>query len=95
MNRNGRYNPRKDTDLARRSAGCMVFHRYHDHWHFEAASRYTLFKAERPKVNRVARRKMSFYLRDSRRVPKHFGEWPYPENYGACSRNSPQGISVG
>ena len=63
MNRNGRYNPRKDTDLARRSAGCMVFHRYHDHWHFEAASRYTLFKAERPKVNRVARRKMSFCLR--------------------------------
>lgn len=94
-NRNGRYNPRIDQSLARRSAGCMVFHRFHDHWHFEAAARYTLLKAREPERKQVARRKMSFCLRDSRRVPKRFGEWSYPERYGACSRRSPQGISVG
>jgi hypothetical protein len=94
-NRNGRYNPKRDTSTAHRSAGCMVFHRFHDHWHFEAASRYTLFKARKPDVSKVARRKMSFCLRDSRRVPKVFGTFPYDESYGACSRYSPQGISVG
>jgi hypothetical protein len=95
VNRNGRYNPRIDTQTARRSAGCMVFHPYHDHWHFEAASRYTLIKPDRPRMNTVARRKMSFCLRDSTRVPARFGTWNYREAYGACSRYSPQGISVG
>jgi hypothetical protein len=92
---NGRYNPRIETDVARRSAGCMVFHQYHDHWHFEAASRYTLYKANRPNVSKIAQRKMSFCLRDSRRVPKVLGTYSYAERYGACSRRSPQGISIG
>lgn len=35
-----------DTQSSRRSAGCMVFHRLHDHWHFAAASRFTLRRAE-------------------------------------------------
>lgn len=94
-NGNGRYDVDVDTRTARRSAGCMVFHRYHDHWHFEAASRYTLYKAHRPRVSKVAQRKMSFCLRDSRRVPKYMGEFDHAERYGACSRYSPQGISVG
>jgi hypothetical protein len=95
-NRNGRYDTRKDTGVARRSAGCMVFHPYHNHWHFEAASRYTLYKAQRPRASKVANRKMSFCLRDSERVPEQrFGDYPYNEAYGACSRHSPQGISVG
>jgi hypothetical protein len=73
----------------------MLFHPYHDHWHFEAASKYTLYKAKRPELSQVAQRKMSFCLRDSRRVPAHMGEFDYAERYGACSRTSPQGISVG
>ena len=92
---NGRYAVNVDTETARSSAGCMVFHPYHDHWHFEAASLYTLYKAERPEVSKVAQRKMSFCLRDSRRVPEAYGTFPYQKRYGACSRQSPQGISVG
>lgn len=95
VNGNGRYDVAVDTETARRSAGCMLFHPYHDHWHFEAASKYTLFKAKRPELSKVAQRKMSFCLRDSRRVPKHMGEFDYAERYGACSRTSPQGISIG
>lgn len=95
VNGNGRYDVDTDTETARRSAGCMVFHPYHDHWHFEAASLYTLYKADRPEVSKVAQRKMSFCLRDSRRVPKVMGTYPYGQRYGACSRYSPQGISVG
>lgn len=92
---NGRYSLTGDTQVARRSAGCMVFHPYHDHWHFEAASRYTLYKAARPERTIVASRKMSFCLRDSRRVPSSYGTYRYAEHYGACSRTSPQGISIG
>lgn len=95
VNGNGRYDVDVDTEAARRSAGCMLFHPYHDHWHFEAASRYTIAKAKRPELVKVAQRKMSFCLRDSRRVPAHMGAFDYAERYGACSRNSPQGISVG
>lgn len=94
-NGNGRYNPLLDTEVARRSAGCMVFHRYHDHWHLEAASLYTLYRADRPELVQVARRKVSFCLRDSRRVPEAWGTYPFSARYGACSRYSPQGISIG
>jgi Lysyl oxidase len=91
---------RRDVDkrVARRSAGCMVFHPAHDHWHFQAASRYTLFQPDGDRERRlvtVARRKMSFCLRDSERLPERYGAFHYPEFYGACSKNSPQGISVG
>ncbi len=92
---NGRYSLKVDTQVARRSAGCMVFHPQHDHWHFEAASRYTLYRADRPDKKLVAQRKMSFCLRDSRRVPTSYGTYNYAQHYGACSRYSPQGISVG
>ena len=91
----GFYKRYVDTGIARRSAGCMVFHRYHDHWHFEAAARYSLFRRDRPDEVRVARRKMSFCLRDSRRVPAPYGTFHHAERYGACSKYSPQGISVG
>jgi hypothetical protein len=92
---NGSYDRGVDTGLARRSAGCMVFHRFHDHWHFEAASRYTLFRVDNPRNAKVAQRKMSFCLRDSEPLPARFNTPAGPEHYGACSRHSPQGISVG
>jgi len=85
-----------DTKVARRSAGCMIFHPQHNHWHFEAASRYTLFQpGEERNLVRVARRKMSFCLRDSERVPGEYGRYNHNEFYGACSRYSPQGITIG
>ena len=43
VNRNGHFDRRADTVVARRSAGCMIFHPTHHHWHFEAAARYTLW----------------------------------------------------
>lgn len=92
---NGRYDLGVDTEATRRSAGCMVFHADHDHWHFEASARYVLYQPRKPEVGAVARRKMSFCLRDSRPVPARFGSFGYPQRYGACSRYSPQGISVG
>ncbi len=92
---NGRYAVKVDTQVARRSAGCMVFHPHHNHWHFEAASRYTIFRPNRPSDTIVAQRKMSFCLRDSKRVPAAYGSFRYAQHYGACSRYSPQGISIG
>jgi hypothetical protein len=95
-NADGIYNPRRDTSLARHRAGCMIFHPFHDHWHFKASARYTLLKAKQPeRVVVSARRKVSFCLRDTGRVPARYGTWTYPETYGACSKYSPQGISVG
>lgn len=85
-----------DIEFARRSAGCMVFHVAHDHWHFQAASRYRLFEpGEDTNLALVGRRKMSFCLRDSRRLPAQFGSFNRPAYYGGCSRNSAQGISTG
>lgn len=92
---NRRYHRNVDTGTARRSAGCMVFHRTHDHWHLEAASRYTLFRADETDAVQVRQRKTSFCLRDSRPLPDAYRTPTYPRYYGACSRYSPQGISIG
>lgn len=95
-NGNERYNRRLDTEVTRRRAGCMVYHPFHRHWHFKASARYTLLDpgAEEPVVVSV-RRKVSFCLRDSARVPVRLGTWPYAEAYPSCRKRSPQGISVG
>jgi len=95
-NVNGRYNLRRDTAVARRPAGCMVYHPYHEHWHFKASARYTLLEpsADR-RVVVTSRRKVSFCLRDTDRVPRHIGVWSHPEAFGSCTRRTPQGISVG
>jgi Lysyl oxidase len=90
------YRRSVDTQIARRSAGCMVYHPAHNHWHFQAASRYTLFQpGDERNLVRVARRKMSFCLRDSERIPRQYGSYHQREFYGACSKYSPQGISIG
>jgi hypothetical protein len=94
-NGNAKFNARSDTQIARHRAGCMIFHPLHNHWHFKASARYTLLKAKAERVVVSARRKVSFCLRDTARVPTRYGTWTYPESYGACSRKSPQGISVG
>lgn len=95
-NGNDAYNRFLDTQFVRRPAGCMVFHPSHDHWHFMATARYTLL--ERGTEERVVvstRRKVSFCLRDSDRLPVRYGSWSHPMTYGACRTWSPQGIAVG
>jgi hypothetical protein len=88
---------RRQVDIRKRirSAGCMVFHPAHDHWHFDAASRYSLFPADAERA--VSRhRKTSFCLRDSRRAPVPWGAARrYESHYGACDVDNPQGIMIG
>lgn len=91
---NGWFNRSVDTRTSRRSAGCMLFHPRHDHWHFEAAAQYTLLRPSGEELV-VAGRKMSFCLRDSERVPEAYGTFRQPDFYGACGRDTPQGISPG
>jgi hypothetical protein len=94
-NRNGKFERDHDTRLARRSVGCMVFHPSHHHWHFEAAARYTLWNP-RTDAPIVSRPKTSFCLRDIVRVPDAWNVTKrYPKFYGACDRDTPQGVSIG
>ena len=98
-NANGRYNRKKDTAFVRHRAGCMVYHPLHHHWHFKASARYTLrapvLDGQTEGVVVSARRKVSFCLRDTARVPARYGEFGYALAYGRCTKRSPQGISIG
>jgi hypothetical protein len=71
----------------------MLRHRGHDHWHFESMAGYALRRPgdERPMVTRD---KVSFCLRDNRRVPGQPVVVPRT-HYGECSRTREQGISPG
>jgi hypothetical protein len=83
-----------DTESRRRSAGCFVYHVQHNHWHFDAAARYRLYKPGRAGYITQAR-KVSFCLRDSERVPPRFGAFHQRAYYGDCSLGTPEGIGVG
>ncbi len=93
----GWFRRKVDTEVHRRRAGCMVYHPQHDHWHFQAAARYVLtqLQDDGSQVVSTARKKMSFCLRDSRRLPESYGTFHQREYYGTCSRTSPMGISTG
>lgn len=89
----GGYRPRQDRPLRTRHAGCMVRHPGHDHWHFDAMASYELRDPATDEVV-AARRKVSFCLRDNRRlhrVPTRVRR----EHFGECERTGPQGISPG
>jgi hypothetical protein len=95
-NGDGVYEPLKDTEVTRRQAGCMVYHPEHQHWHFRASARYALLDPSQDgRVVVTSRRKVSFCLRDTERLPVRYGRWDYPSTYGACSSRSRQGLSVG
>jgi hypothetical protein len=96
------FEDRNDDDLFQRgtdgfgtslSSGCMLDHPTHDHWHFDAMAAYTLHRpgAATPLVSRD---KISFCLRDNRRIPGVPTEVK-KEYYGECARDTPQGISPG
>jgi hypothetical protein len=92
---NAHFRRAVDTDVSRRSAGCMVFHPAHNHWHFEAAARYLLYRPSETNHVLVRARKTSFCLRDSERVPRQRGIFHTRPYYGDCSRDTPQGITPG
>jgi len=90
------FEPLVDTAVFRHRAGCMIYHPLHHHWHFKASAQYVLYLPTAGLQTVVsARRKVSFCLRDSARLPLRYGFFTYPEAYGTCTRRSPQGISVG
>lgn len=62
----------------------MVFHLEHNHWHLEAASRYTLFRPGHESYSVVHARKTSFCMRDSERVPAGLETTHRPLFYRAC-----------
>ena len=88
----GRFQRNLDAQERRAFAGCMLRHRGHDHWHFDAMASYALrlpgtvaAVADRPKV--------SFCLRDNERLDDVVG--PPREHFGECSATRVQGISPG
>ena len=98
-NLNRIYEPLIDVGVFRHQAGCMIYHPLHHHWHFKASARYTLrapvAEGQTEGVVVSARRKVSFCLRDTARVPARYGEFGYDLAYGSCTKRSPQGISIG
>jgi hypothetical protein len=92
-NDNGTFERSRDRVGERRAQGCMLDHPGHDHWHFDAMAGYALRRPGETDTL-VERPKVSFCLRDNRRIPglpvvvrrEHFGE---------CERTGPQGISPG
>jgi Lysyl oxidase len=92
-NGDGRYRLSTDRRRATRSAGCMLSHPTHDHWHFDAMAGYAL---RRPGDHEpvVSKNKVSFCLRDNRRVAGMPASTP--RRYGDCEeRLDLQGISSG
>lgn len=89
----GIYRLGKDPPLRRRFAGCMLMHADHDHWHFDAMASYVLRDPATDEVL-AARRKVSFCLRDNRRV-RGVPTLVRREYFGECSRTTGQGISPG
>lgn len=87
----GRYSRSKDKQHVRSPAGCMLDHPSHDHWHFDASASYVL-TARGSWQPVVSSDKVSFCLRDSRKLP---GPGPAQEQYGDCDQASRQGISPG
>lgn len=92
-NEDGAYQPESDVPGRERPAGCMLAHPTHDHWHFDAMAGYSLSS---PTTGRrlAARRKVSFCLRDNRRLEGVETD-VRREHFGECSRSGPQGISPG
>lgn len=82
----------RDTASAPLPGGCMLFHPLHDHWHFDGSARYALTEigSDEPIV---ARKKVSFCLRDSE--PLVGAVERHRRTYEKCARDRRQGISVG
>lgn len=83
----------RDRARTQEFAGCMLRHRGHDHWHFDAMAAYSL---RRPRTGDVAvsRDKVSFCLRDNRRVAG-VRTTVRREHFGDCTATTGQGISPG
>ncbi|MFC7495948.1 MULTISPECIES: lysyl oxidase family protein [unclassified Nocardioides] len=87
------YHPLRERPLRRQPVGCMLEHPDHDHWHFDAMAAYAL-RDPATGATLAERRKVSFCLRDNRRV-SGVATRVRREHFGECSRTARQGISPG
>jgi Lysyl oxidase len=94
VNNDGAFQLKRDKAELRRDVGCMLHHPGHKHWHYDAMARYSL---RRPGSDEalVARNKVSFCLRDNRRV-RVPAEMQVARQFRRCTRSSQgQGVSPG
>lgn len=92
-NADGVFQRARDKADRGRDVGCMLRHPGHRHWHYDAMATYSL---RRPGADTalVSRNKVSFCLRDNRRV-RVPGQPAVARHFRRCSRNGQQGISPG
>jgi Lysyl oxidase len=84
----------RDKVERRRDVGCMIRHPGHRHWHYDAMARYSL-RLPGTDEALVARNKVSFCLRDNRRVTVP-GQKQLARHFRRCTRSTQgQGISPG
>ena len=93
-NRDGRFDRLDDESSVAAVGGCMVFHRAHDHWHFENFAAYRILE---PGTERVvaASNKVSFCVEDLEELRHRVRGQPTTSYYDSCDPIHPQGISVG
>jgi glucose/arabinose dehydrogenase len=92
--RDRRFRRGVDRRVRLRSAGSMLFHSDHDHWHFDA---FAGFRLEEAATGRVvgSSRKVSFCLVDMPVVKPRPAFAPQEGHYSGCSTDRVQGISPG
>lgn len=88
----GAFDAEADTRTETIPAGCMVYHPTHEHWHFDSSAGYAL-TAPGTDSPLTSHDKVSFCMRDSRRLPN--ATLVSPQTYGDCERDRIQGISAG
>jgi glucose/arabinose dehydrogenase len=92
--RNGRFRRGVDRNFRLRSAGSMLFHSDHDHWHFDAFAGFRLEEAETGRVVGSSR-KVSFCLVDMPVIEPRPAFAPQEAHYSGCGADRVQGISPG
>jgi hypothetical protein len=92
-NSDGAFQLKGNAEL-RRDVGCMLHHPGHKHWHYDAMARYSL-RLPGNDVALVARNKVSFCLRDNRRV-RVPAQMQVARQFRRCTHSSQgQGVSPG
>jgi Lysyl oxidase len=93
-NNDGAFQLKGDKAELRRDVGCMLHHPGHKHWHYDAMARYSLRRPGSEEAL-VAHNKVSFCLRDNRRVAVP-ARMQVARQFRRCTRSSQgQGISPG
>jgi hypothetical protein len=93
-NSDGAFQLKGDKAELRRDVGCMLHHPGHKHWHYDAMARYSL-RLPGGEEALVARNKVSFCLRDNRRV-RVPAQMQVARQFRRCTRSSQgQGVSPG